>query len=438
MCGARGGAATGCMIRKAADLLRVFWLPAAVLAAALLLWAPPLPFLPRAPAMPAYLVHGAALIGGFLGWRFGCSRAVFALVVLVLVALTLDKLVPAAPGGDAMGRVLYPAVALLVPLNLALLGCLPERGLFTLSGASRLALLFLQAVLVTLLAGAAGPELRRDADWLLHLRALPKDLDLWTWLPQPALVVFTAAALVLAFRAGRSGAPLDAGLVGALAGAGLALHGVGAPPAPTLFLLAGVLCLVLAVVQDSYRMAFVDELTELPGRRALDRDMNSLDGDYVVAMLDVDHFKKVNDTYGHAVGDQILKMVAKALRSARGPATAYRYGGEEFTLLYPGLDAEAAMAEAETVRRAVEASRFRLRGRDRVLAGPGRRGLRNRGAEELAVTISIGLAESGADGATPHDVLKAADRALYGAKRAGRNRIMRARPGRRRKAEPTK
>jgi GGDEF domain-containing protein len=426
------------MIARATDLLRIFWLPAAVLAAALLLWAPPLAFMPRIAAVPAYLVHGTALIGAFLGWRFGRSRAVLALAVLALLALALDRLLPTAPGNDASGRLLYPAAALLAAVNLAFLGFMPERGLFTLSGLSRLSLLLLQVVLLAWLVVVAGAELRAGADALLHLRALPESLDRWTWLPQPALYAFVAAALVLALRAWRSGAPLDAGLLGALLGAGLALHGVGAPPAPMLFLLAAVLCLVLALVQDSYRMAFVDELTGLPGRRALDRDMNGLDGAYAVAMLDVDHFKRVNDTYGHAVGDQILKMVAQALRRTRGGAGAYRYGGEEFTLLYPGLDAAAAMAAAETVRREVEASRFHPRGRDRALAGPERRGQRGAKPEALAVTVSIGLAQSGGDGGTPLEVLKAADRALYGAKRAGRNRVMRARPGRRRQSAVTR
>jgi GGDEF domain-containing protein len=326
--------------------------------------------------------------------------------------------------------VLYPAVALLAPLNLAVLAWRDERGLFSLPGASRLAVLFLQAVLVAWLAAVAGPEVQAAAAALLHLRVLPASVDLWTWLPQPALIAFVLAAVALAVRVWLVRTPLDAGLLGALVGVGLALAGVGGGAAPALFSLAGVLCLVLAVVQESYRMAFIDELTGLPGRRALDLELRSLAGHYAVAMADLDHFKAVNDTYGHGVGDQILKMAAAVLRQARG-ARAYRYGGEEFTLLFAGLDAETAMERAEAVRLEVEASRFKLRGRDRPMFGRQRRGgPAGKAADEIAVTVSLGVAERGDGGSLPEDVLQAADLALYGAKHSGRNKVMRYRPRR--------
>jgi GGDEF domain-containing protein len=412
------------MIQDASDLLRVLWLPVAVLAAAALLLAPPLAILPQVAALPAYLVHGAALIGAFFAWRFGRSRAVFALIAVALVEVTL---VDAPPGQDAVGQVLYPAVALLAPLNLALIGCLDERGVATLSGASRL------AVLVAWLVGIAGPGVQRVAADLLHLRLFPAEVDRWTWLTQPALIAFAAAAVVLGIKTWRSRTPLDAGLLGALAGIGLALDGVGGSPAPELFAFAAVLCLVLAVVQESYRMAFVDELTGLPGRRALSLDIKKLNRHYAVAMVDIDRFKSVNDTYGHAIGDQILKLVGAALHRSAGGARAYRYGGEEFTLLFPGLDAEAALAEAERVRQGVAASPFKFRGRDRPMFGARRRGKdAAKPLDELSVTVSIGVAEQGDGGILPEDVLKAADLALYGAKRAGRNQVMRYRPRRQR------
>lgn len=424
------------MIQDASDFLRALWLPVAVLAAAALLLAPPFAILPEVAAVPAYLVDGAALIGACFAWRFGRSRAVFALIAVALVEVTLTDLADRPPSPDAIGQVLYPAVALLAPLNLALIGCLDERGVLTMSGASRLAVLFLQVVLVAWLVGIAGPGVQRFAADLLHLRLFPAAVDRWTWLTQPALVAFAIAAAVLAIKTWRSRTPLDAGLLGALAGIGLALDSVGGSTAPGLFAFAAVLCLVLAVVQESYRMAFVDELTGLPGRRALSLDIKKLNRHYAVAMVDIDRFKSVNDTFGHAVGDQILKLVGAALRRASGAAHAYRYGGEEFTLLFPGLDAETALAEAEIVRQSVAASPFKFRGPDRPMFGARRRGRKAaKLLNELSVTVSIGVAEQGDGGILPEDVLKAADLALYGAKRAGRNQVMRYRPRRQRTAK---
>src|SRR5690606_7272478 len=127
---------------------------------------------------------------------------------------------------------------------------------------------------------------------------------------------------------------------------------------------AGVI-LVLGVFQETWKIAYVDQLTELPGRRALEEALARLDGRYAVAMVDVDHFKKFNDTYGHDVGDQVLRMVAANLREVGGGGRAYRYGGEEFTILFPGKSVEEAWEFVEGVRAVIADSMFELRRHDR-------------------------------------------------------------------------
>ena len=95
------------------------------------------------------------------------------------------------------------------------------------------------------------------------------------------------------------------------------------------------IALFVAFIQITYDLAYVDTLTELPGRRALLEKLGTLSGTYTIAMLDVDHFKKFNDAYGHDVGDQVLKLVASQIRQVKGRGSTYRYGGEEFTLVFP-------------------------------------------------------------------------------------------------------
>jgi len=133
-------------------------------------------------------------------------------------------------------------------------------------------------------------------------------------------------------------------------------------------------------------------------------------------------FKKFNDSYGHDVGDQVLRLVASRLCKIRG-GRCYRYGGEEFTVIFPRRRLEQCLPTLEALRTAVESSRLRLRGKDR----PGKRGKgrrqrgKSRSGKSVSVTISIGIAENGPG----LDALKQADQALYRAKHKGRNQVSR-------------
>lgn len=417
-------------------ILQVLWLPATVVLAATLLAALPGEAGPLVEAVPAYVPFGTALAGALLGWRFERSRALFALAILLLAYIAITDAVTEAPGPDPRGQVLYPGVAVLVPLNLVLIAYFDERGLFGHVGLTRLALILLQAALLAALTWSVVPGLQAAAAEVLHWRLLPFWFDRWTYLPQPALLAFCLTGVVLVGKTTLKPAPLEAGLLTALFAAGAGLHRVGDAPVPELYLTAAMVAVLLAVVQESYRMAFLDELTGLPGRRALQHEMKKLSGPYTIAMVDVDHFKAFNDRYGHEVGDQVLRMVAGCLARAPG-AKAFRYGGEEFTLLYPGLDAASAREALETVRQGVAASLFRQRAKDRPKRKPpGAPRRAGRGPAGLSVTVSIGVAQRGQLGERPEDVLRAADLALYGAKRAGRNRVELYRPKRRRWQRP--
>jgi GGDEF domain-containing protein len=174
-------------------------------------------------------------------------------------------------------------------------------------------------------------------------------------------------------------------------------------------------------------MAYKDDLTGLPARRALMRDLDGLGGMYTLAMVDVDHFKKFNDRYGHDVGDQVLRMVATQLARAPGGARAYRYGGEEFTLLFPGKAREDTLEHLDRARSRVADSTFTLRHwrrpRKRPVDPGGWKFSDARKPRRLSVTVSVGVADSSGPSVEPEEVLKKADRALYRAKKAGRNRV---------------
>ena len=116
------------------------------------------------------------------------------------------------------------------------------------------------------------------------------------------------------------------------------------------------MCLVVckaSVVIDSYGLAYRDELTGLPSRRALNQLGLSLGNRYTVAMMDIDHFKQFNDTYGHDVGDQVLQWVGTQLTKLRGGGRVFRYGGEEFTLVFPRKKLEQTLERLETLRHSI-------------------------------------------------------------------------------------
>ena len=167
--------------------------------------------------------------------------------------------------------------------------------------------------------------------------------------------------------------------------------------------------------EQSERSAHSDALTTLPNRRQLNEDLQgalleaTLAGKpHAIAMVDIDNFKRFNDDYGHKVGDITLQKVAEVLRSStRDQDRVYRFGGEEFLLIFAGVDGENAMKLAERARAAVE--RAPLTGETLQPVGP--------------ITISIGVAlfpDHGRDMAALIDI---ADRAMYASKQTGRNRV---------------
>jgi diguanylate cyclase (GGDEF)-like protein len=207
-----------------------------------------------------------------------------------------------------------------------------------------------------------------------------------------------------------------------LVAAFLALNGDNL--ASTVYLTTGGLVLVISLIETSHGMAFSDELTGLPSRRALTDALMRLPQLYTVAMIDIDHFKKLNDEHGHVAGDQVLRLIGSTLTRTEGGGRPFRYGGEEFAVLFPGKSAEEALPYIEDLRETIEGSIFIVRARNRPKARP-EKPLRSTGGQRrVAITVSIGVAEPEESGADPEDVIRAADQALYRAKRAGRNRVV--------------
>ena len=130
--------------------------------------------------------------------------------------------------------------------------------------------------------------------------------------------------------------PTESGLLWALLATFLSFQVGAVGPAATAYLATAGLILISSIIENSYFLAYHDELTTLPARRAFNDALLRLEEPYAVAVVDIDHFKNFNDTYGHETGDQVLRMVAGKLAGVTGGGRAYRVGGEEFSILFPG------------------------------------------------------------------------------------------------------
>jgi two-component system, cell cycle response regulator len=169
-------------------------------------------------------------------------------------------------------------------------------------------------------------------------------------------------------------------------------------------------------LDHSLELAVTDQLTGLHNRRYMVGQLETLvrraamGGDEVSALLiDIDHFKKINDTFGHDIGDEVLREFALRLASnVRAIDLPCRYGGEEFTVIMPETRMADALRIAERIRKHVSASPFKVANGD----------------EMLTVTVSVGVSATGGPEDTPEALLKRADEGVYEAKASGRNTVV--------------
>ncbi len=376
-----------------------------------------IPGLPeQAPEFARFIPSALFLVGALLGSRFHSSQVVLTMLVLALADWTVHLFGTGDRFSVTASRDVLTALAFLLPLNFAMLSMLPHRGLLASSTLSRFAAILCQPLLIAGIclhwpgALAGGLEL----SWV----DLPFPGD--TPLTQPSWLAFAGALVLLPAHHVSAPNAMVGGLAWSLLAVLLALNAdpLGVPA--VLYISAAAVVLIVAQVERSYLLVFRDELTELPARRALNHALARLGKRYTLAMVDIDHFKKFNDTYGHKVGDQLLRMIGFKLAGLTGGGTAFRYGGEEFALLFPGKLIDEAMPHIEALMDAIRGRPFAIRS-PRVQGNPqqpksvGEPPTRRK----VSVTVSIGVAAA----RTPPEVLGDADAALYRAKEGGRNRI---------------
>jgi diguanylate cyclase (GGDEF)-like protein len=397
-----------------------------------------------APSLSFYYlaVFAAGLV---LAWRFNSSRVLFSLLTLLLAHRAVDFFSTGSAQNGSLqnthsgpGHTAVVLAAILIPLNFIVFAQKRERGLIIAGIAPRFVILLVESVVFAI---ACRPE---NSPTHPHQAASPV-IPLWI------LLSFVAALAVFLHRFYQTRKPIEPGFAWSTGAVFLWLEIAPLGKIADAYVATAALILAAALIETSYVLAYHDELTGIRGRRAFNESLLSLDTQYAIGIVDIDHFKKFNDTYGHDVGDQVLCMVASRLSEVGGNGQAFRCGGEEFAIVFRDSSAKESFDHLEALRQAVEKSTFHVRGADRRAerkaenaqsdkqdhdqrtGGRDRRKSRKKNPaaaatvphqpDRLSVTVSIGVSESSTRNRQPEQVIQAADQALYRAKHKGRNRV---------------
>lgn len=345
-----------------------------------------------------YFGIGALAAAVLLCWYHDQSRL---LSVTLAVALTLTALLR-PPDASSIA---VPAAMCLLPLNIALFAVWQDKVVGALRRVPKPGIVFAQAAGIVWIDAHMADHLGSMVGW----RAVN--------------LSFAVAAVVVLVATFQRRGKVEQGLFWVLSAMYLGVSAGSQPHLLSLHAGAAGVILVLTVLEHGDDLAYRDELTGLLGRRAFNM-MGGLGRTYAIAVCDVDHFKQFNDCYGHDAGDQVLRMVAAKLSQVGGGGRVFRYGGEEFVVVFRGRSAADAARFAESVRHVIAGTQFVLRSSTRPVRKPFRRSDMQPDPaprRTVQITVSIGVAGRSPRHSTPELVLEAADAALYEAKASGRN-----------------
>ena len=368
-------------------------------------------YLPMLELLPFILM----LTSFILGIRFNRSQLIYGASLFSLIYIYFFMFLDY---GQNQHQLILNSITIFLSVNVALISLYLERGLVTFIGLSRFLIIALQVIGIAWLIYTKHPAWNHFVNQLVFPALQIKLL----FFSQMALLSVLVSFFIVSISCLYHSNPFRSAILAAMC---LVLYAITFPGKEIITISVlfsfSLTFPLLTLINVSYRMAYLDELTDLPGRRALNETLNKLSSKYVIAMLDVDHFKKFNDTYGHDAGDDVLRLLGNRLKGITGGGKPFRYGGEEFTVVFSGMNLLEASEHLEKLRKNVADNKFTLRKQERRKKD--KRSNKKQAQRSVKVTISIGYAECNDKAKTPEKVLKLSDKALYRAKKKGRNCI---------------
>jgi len=356
---------------------------------------------------------GLIITGLALALFFGRSK-VFTLLLIPLF-FSFYMFYPTHMGLDGGNYSFWYLFPITTSLGFLFIGILQERGLYCFYGVSKVIVMFFILGFTHYLLATFSYDFKTTLDTSIISCEIPVLVNDFTFLIALLATLFAAVVSLAFFKNNIEKASF------------WALISLLIPPiffqTPSSFILFSSLSSVIfivALLKDNYSMAYIDTLTGIPARRALEEEFLKLESTFALAIVDIDFFKKFKDTYGHDVGDEVLKLVAEQLSAIKGGGRVFRYGGEEFAIVFANKTHSEILTYLEDVRIAIEKRAFVLRGKDRPKNVP-EKIKKSKNSKSVYVTVSIGVANAPADGKKPKKIMKKADIALYKAKKSGRN-----------------
>ncbi len=361
------------------------------------------------------IVYG---VGVLLALRFKRIWLLLAIFFLALANLLLQLFATDAGVSAGEGRLVFNAVSFLLPFNLYLFSFMKKRGVLTWQSIWFLGGIFLQGCGVAYIyryqnLGASVLLEYPYINWSL-LEHIP--------LSQPALFVYGIVFLYFIARYIRIREAIERAFFWALilTFSALVVNRIG--PASSIYFATAGLILVISMIENIYLEGFRDELTDLPTSQVLIGNLSKLKAGYTLAMIEIDHFKKLKENHGRKVSKQIIRMVGSKLAIVTG-GMPFRYGDCVFLVAFPGMFVQETMPRLEKLRITIKESGFILPSRKRFRKTKKiLNGLKIH-PNKIPLSVSIGVAETSDLDISPQQVIKSVEEALYFAKREGRDRI---------------
>jgi len=372
--------------------------------------------LPDSALIYPIIVIGAGVLVGFI-----FKRIWLMLVILILAIADRALLHFAANTAVTMegGRLIYHAISFLLPFNLCVFAFMKRRGNMTWQSIWFLGAILLQGCGVAFIyqnkSLGFGAFLEYSSIYWPILERIP--------LSQLALFAFGIAFFYYLFLYIRTRGVIERAFCWALISIfyALALGRIG-PVSSIYFSTAGII-FVISVIENIYVEGFQDEVTDLPTGKNMRGILSQLDTGYTVALIEVDNFTRLKDNHGRRVSKQVLRSVGSKLTSVTGGGKPFRYAGEVFAVVFPGMFLQNTLPHMEELRQTIKKPGALTQSQK----SPGKKPKKLKGIEILAnkiqVTVSIGVAERSEADMTPHQAIKKAEKALITAKSEGHDRM---------------
>ncbi len=355
------------------------------------------------------------------------DKAFFLLLLTILAYSLIEYFADHRFDNNYYTLIAYPLMCLLFPVNVYLITHVKQDDLFIHAFIRKIIVIagqiitiyFLTYLLPSLFGESIFKNFQYNLSNIINFTFFGPKMSAMPQLGLFSFILFFALCLWL-FHKKRT--LLDTAFIGVFSTSFISFYFIYERNIPTIFFLAATTTILFSLLQISHRMAFLDELTNVPGRRALTNALRQFERHpYTLSIMDIDFFKRLNDSYGHEVGDQGLRMISARLSQYAKSGHIYRYGGEEFVLLFPYKHLEEVLDEIEETRALISNSDFFLR-------APSHNGYSQENEKypylaSIKITLSAGVAEKVGNESSDF-VLNMADQALYKAKKTGRNKTV--------------